>query len=391
VTLVRKKRISKMSVQAKPRKSRDGSRESWHELKKTALLGLRSSATSSKRLSTLSWYEIFQYISSDEFKADHFPQSCSQELDLKLHVIINREAGIETSTESDGLTSTYADSERFEASYFDHQSDGTIEFQQQLDSAHLEIENLKAKILDLESKNTAPITSKPNAESQMIEDLTKRNAELTAETKKAKADKVESELALEGKTAELGIATTKISSLEETLKIQKPLFDVGVKVRRGFLQSVKRVWANGQYITTHPPLDVNLIWDKNEAVHRGNYTADKSLFDLKILKTTKEKADFIYAYQIAENHDLSEHPGRLELVNCHGTLMACGFLTAYTHSKTEDERAMKCFDDCKPLFSDRELDTAELKRLNISLNKSLKVVRKITEDAVKKEQIRMFR
>jgi hypothetical protein len=98
--------------------------------------------------------------------------------------------------------------------------------------------------------------------------------------------------------------------------MKQPLFDVDVKVRCGFLQSIKRVWSSGEYVTTNSPVDLNAIWSKNEAVHRGNYKADKALFDLKILKKTTEQADFYYAYQIGGTYDLSvvPRPSHLSIV-----------------------------------------------------------------------------
>jgi hypothetical protein len=259
----------------------------------------------------------------------------------------------------------------------------------------LEIEQLKSKILDLESQKNVPRPIEVT-QSQNIEDLKKQIEGSEADTKKAKRDKEATELKLEGKIAELAAAILKISALEEELKMKKPLFDVGVKVRCGFLQSVKRVWVDGYYVTTHPPLDVKAIWEKNEAVHRGNYEADKALFDLKIFQTTPEKpAAFHYAYDIDSGHNLSACPKALTLVNYRGTLMACGFLTKYTHSKAEDDRAKKYFDECKsiwlPIFSSSGIDVEKQKAFenDTSLTAKFKALRTITEETVKKEQKRL--
>lgn len=108
---------------------------------------------------------------------------------------------------------------------------------------------------------------------------------------------------------------------------------------------------------------------------------------LENLNTANNRADFTYAYRVSPNADLSGWTKLKGLINCHGTLMACGYLTKYTHSKVDDERAKKCFDDCRSLISAGKLNKERI----LLLNKNLKIVQKITQDTVEKERERRFR
>jgi hypothetical protein len=252
--------------------------------------------------------------------------------------MINGGAEEGASTASHNNPSAYAETEETEASYPQGKSSEKEQLQHELDNAKLVIEQLKSKILDIESQKNIPRPIEAT-QSQDIDDLKKKIEGLEADTENAKTDNEAIELKLKEEMVALATAIPKISALEKELKIKKPLFDVGVKVRCGFLQSVKRVWVDGHYVTTHPPLDVKVIWEKNEAVHRGNYEADKALFDLQMLQATSEKRAALYTYDIRESYNLSLCPKALTLVNYRGTLMACGFLTKYTHSKAEDDRA----------------------------------------------------
>jgi hypothetical protein len=211
-------------------------------------------------------------------------QGCSANLQRSLNRIIDGEGA--EKTESDENTSVYADPKQSAASSSNDSSSGTNELQKEIGVAYSEIGELKSKILELESQNQVCKASNEVIRSEESRILNPQIEGLRADTEKARAGREEAESKLEAKTTELTTANLKISTLQRELKMKQPLFDVGVKVRCGFLQSIKRVWSTGGYVTTNSPIDLNAIWSKNEAVHRGNYEADKALFDLKILKKT---------------------------------------------------------------------------------------------------------
>lgn len=322
-------------------------------------------------------------------------QGCSANLQRSLNRIIDGEGAEET--ESDDNTPVYADPKQSAASSSNDSSSGTNELQKEIGVAYSEIEELKSKILDLESQNQVCKASSEVIRSGESRILNLQIKGLRADTEKARAGREEAESKLEAKTTELATANLKISTLQKELKMKQPLFDIGVKVRCGFLQSIKRVWSSGEYVTTNSPIDLNAIWSKNEAVHRGNYEADKVLFDLKILKKTTEQADFYYAYQIRRIYDLSVCPKALALVNYRGTLIACGFLTKYSHNSTKTDKVTEskfkhCMNLWLPIFSSGNIDREQQKAFerNIAISTSSEALKRITDDTVKKERTRMF-
>lgn len=111
------------------------------------------------------------------FKADVI-QDCSEKVLAKLNVIIDEDDVTEAPTDNDESSSVYPDTEQSEDAVTKESSSQALDgLQQQLDVARLDTEN---------------------------------------------------------KAAELVAANVKISALEQQLQVQKPLFDVGVKVRRAF-------------------------------------------------------------------------------------------------------------------------------------------------------------
>jgi hypothetical protein len=330
--------------------------------------------------------------------AANLSQGCSANLQRSLKRIVDGGVAEETFTESDDNISAYADTKQSAASSSNDSSSGTNELQHEIGIAYSEIEQLKSRILELESQNQSCKESSEAIRSKESKVLNLQIEGLRADTEKVRAGKEEAESKLEAKTAELATANMKISTLQKELKMKQPLFDVGAKVRCGFLQSIKRVWSGGEYVTTKPSIDLNAIWSKNEAVHRGNYEADKALFDLKILKKPTERADFYYAYQIIGIYDLSVCPKALTLVNYRGTLMACGFLTKYSHNSTEIDKVTEsefkhCMSLWLPIFSSRNIDREKQKAFerDPAINTRSEALKRITEDTVKKERTRMFR
>jgi hypothetical protein len=329
--------------------------------------------------------------------AANLSQGCSANLQRSLNRIVDGGVAEETFTESDDNISAYADTTQSAASSSNDSSSGTNELQQEIGIAYSEIEQLKSRILELESQNQACKESSEVIRSKESKVLNLQIEGLRVDTEKARASQGEAESKLEAKTAELATANLKISTLQKELKMKQPLFDVGAKVRCGFLQSIKRVWSGGEYVTTNSSIDLNAIWSKNEAVHRGNYEADKALFDLKILNKPSEQADFYYAYQIKGIYDLSVCPKALALVNYRGTLMACGFLTKYSHNSTEIDKATEsefkhCMNLWLPIFSSRNIDREKQKAFekNTAISTRSEALKRITEDTVKKERTRMF-
>jgi hypothetical protein len=79
------------------------------------------------------------------------------------------------------------------------------------------------------------------------------------------------------------------ANLRQEIKKKEPLFKIGVAVRIGFLESVKRTWYGGDMVVIRGDPDADIIIAKNNAVHRGNFMANQSLFDLGILKSKQHR------------------------------------------------------------------------------------------------------
>ncbi len=88
---------------------------------------------------------------------------------------------------------------------------------------------------------------------------------------------------------------------ERDLKIREPLLQVGIAVRRRFIEHTMSA------IKDHlQPVSIT-IKKGNEAFYHGNYLADSSLFTLEILKSTQQKENFKSMYSV--------FPGSLELAS----------------------------------------------------------------------------
>ncbi|CZR62078.1 uncharacterized protein PAC_11975 [Phialocephala subalpina] len=119
--------------------------------------------------------------------------------------------------------------------------------------------------------------------------------------------------------------------LKQELFNKEPLFMVGVTVGVGFIKAVKRTSVNSDLKISRENQEKDVISAKNDAVHRANIIADRSLFTLGILKITREKEDFEYVYKVSNR---GEPGGRfLAIKNLWGSMVACYFKTTYTHDK----------------------------------------------------------
>ncbi|KUJ13073.1 uncharacterized protein LY89DRAFT_737969 [Mollisia scopiformis] len=157
--------------------------------------------------------------------------------------------------------------------------------------------------------------------------------------------------ALEAVKKENTTAKTAVAKLKRELEEKDPLFQVGVAVRRGFLEAVKRTWVNGDMRVVRGDPDKYLIIAKNDAVHRGNYLADRDLWVGGYLKTKEELADFEYVYHVALNPKGIPFPKFISLYNMWGSMVACYFKTAYTHDKSKDEAFERAYLEIRALWT----------------------------------------
>jgi hypothetical protein len=108
----------------------------------------------------------------------------------------------------------------------------------------------------------------PNNE-QLVQQLRRQNFLLQNELRAMREKHSEEKRAL----------TRKITDLESKLKLQEPLVDVGIKIRRRFVEKAKPFRGFG-------PADDSFVQAGNAAAHRGDICADSSLFSLGLMKPT---------------------------------------------------------------------------------------------------------
>lgn len=131
-----------------------------------------------------------------------------------------------------------------------------------------------------------------------------------------------------------------------------------------------------------------MIDARNKAVHQGNFLADKSLFELGILRVGRDQGeDFGYVYDVPPRI-FTVSSATLEQLNLHGTMVACYYNTFFTHDQARDdefaahEREFKRLrDECKTI---QDIDTSP------EIKATLASMRKIVEDRVHKERRRML-
>lgn len=106
--------------------------------------------------------------------------------------------------------------------------------------------------------------------------LNSKNASLTEENNRVKAE---------------------LQELKEKIRLQDPLVNVGVKIRRRFFEQAKELHGGG------PPL-WKIVEAGNEAAHRGDFLADSAMFQLGHMKV----GDVVVALEdiegIWEDHEL---------------------------------------------------------------------------------------
>lgn len=166
--------------------------------------------------------------------------------------------------------------------------------------------------------------------------------------KKIDADIKSLKAELEAAKKENATAKLVIVKLKTELSNKEPLFLIGVAVRIGFLEGVKRTWVNGVMKIVRGDPSADVMKAKNDGVHHGNYPADLSLFTLGILTTEEARSDFSYVYGIARGMVI-KFPRRVEALNLRGTMVACFFKTPYTHDRAVDLQFEKLELDFKKL------------------------------------------
>lgn len=121
------------------------------------------------------------------------------------------------------------------------------------------------------------------------------------------------------------------------------------------------------------------------------------MFDLEILKSVADKNSFTYAYRIPAIYNLSGFPKALTLANCSGSLMACGFLTKYSHNTTASDKETEedfiaCNKSWLSLHPSAVIEPERQKAFeaNREIDEKLENIKQITAEAIKKEQRRMF-
>lgn len=155
-------------------------------------------------------------------------------------------------------------------------------------------------------------------------------------------------------------AVQEIGTLKEEIKSKEPLFKVRVAVRSAWFETSTRVWPCGMNLVRKIP-DLDLISAKNDATHRGNSCADRSLFKIGIFKTDAQKKEFLHAQGIPE----TDQPDSvaIEIFNMRGSLIACGYQTKYTHSKKDDEYFATDFEVSAKLYHELK-DYLNMKKLS---------------------------
>jgi hypothetical protein len=199
---------------------------------------------------------------------------------------------------------------------------------------------------------------------------------------------------LSDKTTALTLARTSIQNLEKELALKELLFKIGVTVRLAWFESNKRIRYNGSFKLVPGRSEINhdLLRQKNEAVHRGNFVVDKTLVELGFLSKSQIE-EFKYAYDALPT-SAPRSPKIVELIDLRGSLVTCGYETEWTHSKTVDEDMKKKMREARKAWAEivkRGLGDEETVRVAaVELEPRLVVMRKIAQDVFEKEMKRMY-
>jgi len=152
--------------------------------------------------------------------------------------------------------------------------------------AGAEIENLRStiektrglhKILEEQSERTivekdVEIESLKRCLAQADETLAKQQSDSAFEALKADLDREQLEIALDRVSEDL----------KEELALREPLAEIGVAIRKRFLEYCKRARQDGNFISVDGKIDLARIQAGSEAAHRGNIAADAALFQLSV-------------------------------------------------------------------------------------------------------------
>jgi hypothetical protein len=82
---------------------------------------------------------------------------------------------------------------------------------------------------------------------------------------------------------------------KDELKMREPLVQIGVKIRRRFLEHGKQQFINGTYMDVGGIEDQEIIEAGNRAAHHANIAADTSLYRLGFLDVESRKDQQLYA------------------------------------------------------------------------------------------------
>jgi hypothetical protein len=109
------------------------------------------------------------------------------------------------------------------------------------------------------------------------------------------------------------------------LKIREPLVQVGIAIRRRFLESVKREQQGSNGSSSSTGGDEVLIDRGNRAAHRGNIAADSAMFALGVLTTVENIERFVDIYKFPPKVYIGKClPTWVEeIMNMGGTIESC--------------------------------------------------------------------
>ena len=112
---------------------------------------------------------------------------------------------------------------------------------------------------------------------------------------------------------------------EEALKTREPLVQVGIAIRRRFLESVKREKRGSSGSSSSTGGDEVLVERGNRAAHCGNIAADSAMFALGILTTIENIERFRDFYRVRPKiYSGKCWPTRVEEIhNMRGTVESC--------------------------------------------------------------------
>jgi hypothetical protein len=97
--------------------------------------------------------------------------------------------------------------------------------------------------------------------------------------------------------------------LQEQLLLQKPILDVGVAIRRRYLEQAKQNFVDGQYVDARGTVNQQLIEAGHAAPHQASCREDSAIWKLGILG--KEKDPVLASLYGVETSQRFRRPSRL--------------------------------------------------------------------------------